>query len=324
MAAGLLSSITGSIAGAGLFLGGIFLLRRSLSRLTGPRLQAFLARWAGTRWRAAAAGCLAATALQSSSLTNLLVVTMTHSRWITLPQAIAMILGANVGTTTTVQLIALSPEDGLPHVAGLALVLVLVGRGPWRQAGFALGGLVGVLAGIHLMGSGMAGLLEQTGMARWDRWFRPSPAAGLWPSLAGGTALTAIVQSSSLTIGMAMALARAGALSAAEGIAFALGANVGTVGSTLLGAAGASGPARQAAVADLLFNVLGVLAAWPFVSQLATLAAALTADPGRQIAAAHAVFNVVSAALGVVLLDGIVWLSRRAVPEGGPGRRRCL
>src|SRR5690606_8526689 len=104
-----------------------------------------------------------------------------------------------------------------------------------------------------------------------------------------------------------------------EGIAFALGANVGTVGSTLVGAAGASGPARQAAVADLLFNVLGVLAAWPLVPQLGALAAALTADPGRQIAAAHAVFNVVSAAMGVVLLDAIVWLSRRVVPTAGAG-----
>src|SRR5690606_28545381 len=101
----------------------------------------------------------------------------THSRWLTLPQAIAMILGANVGTTTTVQIIALSPEDGLPHLAGAALALVLIGRGPWRQAGFALGGLVGVLAGIHLLGTGMAGVLEHTGMARWDRWFRSSPAS---------------------------------------------------------------------------------------------------------------------------------------------------
>lgn len=293
-------------------------MRRALYRVAGTRLQKALHRTIRSRWHAAAAGCVTATLLQSSSLANLLCVNLIHARWLSLASGLAFMLGANVGTTTTVQLISMNAERALPYLAVVALALGGCGRGRWRWLGAALGGCVTLLAGMDAMSQGLHRLA--VGSGPWQAALDGLARHGSGGALLAGALLTGIVQSSSVTIGMAMALASAGALDPARGIAFMLGANVGTVGSTILGALGASRPAQQAAVGDLLFNLLGVLGFWPLLPLLAASVAAWTGDPARQIALAHGIFNGATALVGLVGLEGLAGLARRIVPERqGPG-----
>src|SRR5690606_17260293 len=111
----------------------------------------------------AAAGFTVTTLLQSSSLANLLIVNLVHARWLALPPAVAFMLGANVGTTTTAQLISIDAGHMLPHVALASIGLGLLGRGRWRWVGAAGGGVVALLSGMGLIGAGLTGLVQGAG-----------------------------------------------------------------------------------------------------------------------------------------------------------------
>lgn len=262
-----------------------------------PKVGPLLRRAAGHPAKGALLGFFVTTLIQSSSATNTLAVTLAGTGVLRIRHALAIMLGANVGTTMTAQLVALSLDEmGLPlFVAGVAAAFFP--NRTVRAVGRILAGVGGLFYGLWALGNALSGLGEAVGT---EIGFAGGAADGTAGndllSIAAGAVLTAIVQSSSAVTGLLVGLAEAGSLSVRTAIAGVLGSNVGTVTTTLMAGLPGGPVARKAALLDLWFNVAGVVVVVPFLSRIPAWMAALTGDPGRQVAHAHTLFNLVTVA----------------------------
>ncbi len=314
----------GLAGGLALFLYGMDMLTESLKIVAGQRLKSALAGMTRGRIRAAATGALVTAVIQSSSVTTVLVVGFVSAGLLSLAGAVGVIIGANVGTTITAQIVAFK-------VTKYALVLVALGFGvsflskkaAVRHYGNMIMGLGLVFFGMDLMSQATYPL----------RSYEPFIAAmqhmdSAWLAILLSAGFTAIVQSSSATTGVVIVLAAQGFITLEAGILLIFGANIGTCVTALLASAGKSREAVRAAVVHVVFNVAGVLLWVAFVDQLAQAvtwlspsAAGLTgadrlgAETPRQIANAHTLFNVLNTAIFIWLTTPIAWLVTRLVPD---------
>jgi len=330
--------LTGLAGGLGLFLFGLEQMTKALKAVAGDRLRVLLARLTVNRFAGVATGAFVTTVIQSSSVTTVLVVSFISSGLMTLSQSIGVILGANIGTTVTAQIVAF-------NVTGLALAMVAVGflvtfvtdRETLRHHGNGILGLGLVFLGMTIMGESMSPLRGHEPFQEWMLRME-SPALGI----AAGAVFTALVQSSSATTGIVIAMAAQGLLPLNAGIALILGANVGTCVTALLAAMGKPREAMQAAAVHVLFNVIGVLVWLPFVDDLGRLAAwlsprgagmegadLLAAVTPRQIANAHTVFNMTNTLLFLPFVGVLAATVQRLVPKarrqrGGLGEPQFL
>ena len=312
------------IGGLALFLFGLDQMSDALKLIAGDGLKKILAKLTTNRFTGALAGALVTAVIQSSSVTTVLVVGFISAGLITLGQSIGVIMGANIGTTATVQIIAFD-------VKRYALLIIFVGfvvmflarRKRLRKYGAGTLGIGLVFFGMGIMGDAMAPLrgyepfLEL--MLRLEH-----PAIGILV----GALFTALIQASAATTGIVIVLASQGLITLPAGIALALGANVGTCVTALLAAIGKPREALRAAVVHVLFNVAGVVLWVGFIGQLARFvvwmtpvaeglsgAAKLAAETPRQIANAHTVFNVANTAVFIGLSTQLGRLVRRLVPD---------
>lgn len=316
--------VIGLVGGLALFLFGMEQMTAALKQVAGRRMKTMLARLTTNRFTATLTGAFVTAVIQSSSVTTVLVVGFISAGLMTLPQSIGVILGANVGTTITAQIIAFK-------VTKYALVLVAVGftmlfvakRERIRQYGTMLMGLGLIFFGMELMGDATSPLRSYEPfimiMQRME-----SP----WLGIFAGAAFTAVIQSSSATTGVVIVLATQGFITLEAGIALILGANIGTCITALLAALGKPRDAVRAAVVHILFNVIGVAIWVGFIGYLAAFvemfspAAStlqgverLAAETPRQIANAHTLFNVANT---ILFLPFTVLLSKlvvRLVPD---------
>lgn len=318
--------LAGLLGGLALFLYGMDQLADALRGLAGDRMRTLIARLTTNRWKGALTGAVATAILQSSSVTTVLVVGFATAGLMTTLQSVGVIIGANVGTTVTAQIVAF-------HVTEYALILVALGFGlvffgrreRWKLYGTAILGLGIVFLGMREMGDAMAPL-------RTHQPFLDVMAALHVPVLGvlAGAVFTAIVQSSSATTGVVIVLSAQGVIPLDAGILLVLGANVGTCVTALLAALRKPREAQRAALIHVLFNVLGVAVWIAFVPWLEDLVRRITpADTARQLANAHTVFNVANALLFLPLagvLDRTVHLLRPDRPSDAvdPGRPRYL
>jgi phosphate:Na+ symporter len=320
--------VTGLAGGLGLFLFGLEQMTRALKAVAGDRLRLLLARLTVNRFAGVFTGAFVTTVIQSSSVTTVLVVSFISSGLMTLSQSVGVILGANIGTTVTAQIVAFK-------VTRLALAMVAVGFGvtfvtdreTLRHHGNGILGLGLVFLGMTIMGESMAPLRGHEPFQAWMLRME-QPALGIL----AGAVFTALVQSSSATTGIVIAMAAQGLLPLSAGIALILGANVGTCVTALLAALGKPREAMQAAAVHVLFNVVGVLIWLPFVDELARFAvwlsprgAGLTGSEllasvtPRQIANAHTVFNVANTLLFLPFVGVMATAVQRLIPRsGGP------
>jgi phosphate:Na+ symporter len=297
--------------GLALFLLGMDRMTEALRVVAGDRLRGVLSKLTSNRFVGMATGAGVTAVIQSSSVTTVLVVGFISSGLMTFEQSIGVILGANIGTTVTAQIIAFK-------VTTYALLAVAVGFGvsffakrPERQVqGTALMGLGLVFFGMAVMGDAMSPLRSSQGFA--DAMVRlENPFLGI-----GAAALfTALVQSSSATTGVVIVLAQQGLISPETGIALVLGANVGTAITAILAAIGKPREAARAAAAHLIFNVGGVVLWLPFVGLLAGWVANIGGGTAREIANAHTIFNVGNAFLFVWFAPQLANLVKRLVPD---------
>jgi len=313
----------GVIGGLALFLYGLDQMSRALRHLVGGRMRHALARLTSNRFTAAVTGAFVTAVIQSSSVTTALVVGFVSAGLMTLTQSVGVIMGANVGTTVTAQLIAFPvTRYGLVPVA-VGVGLLLLGRKEWmRRLGEVLMGLGLIFFGMQLMSGATEPLRSDPRfiglMQRMDQ-----------PLLAivSSAALTALVQSSSAVTGVVIVLASQGFISLEAGIALALGANVGTCATALLASLGKSRDALRAALVHVLFNVLGVALWLGFIPELADLvrtlspssptltgAARLAAETPRQVANAHTVFNLANTVLFIGFAGAFARLVTWIVP----------
>lgn len=282
--------IMGLTGGLAIFLLGMDRTVSGLKGLAGNRLRWILSRLAGNRWYGAATGAGITAIIQSSSVTTVVVVGLVSASAMTLVMSVGVIFGANVGTTITAQIIAF-------RVTKYALAVVAIGFGVdffsrserMERIGRTIMGLGLVFFGMSLMGLAMEPLQENQGFLD-----AMASISNVWVGIALGAVFTALVQSSSATTAIVIAMAATDLISLNLAIALILGANIGTSVTAQLAAIGKPVEAKRVAMVHTMFNVVGVLIWIPFIQILASLAIRLSPadDIPRQIAWAHTVFNV--------------------------------
>ncbi|MDJ0840662.1 MAG: Na/Pi cotransporter family protein [Acidobacteriota bacterium] len=302
--------------GLAIFLFGMEQMAEALKSVAGERMRFILGKLTANRLVGAATGAFVTAVIQSSSVTTVLAVGFISAGLMSLSQSVGVIMGANIGTTITAQIIAFK-------VTKLAFVMIAVGYGVGffskrekiTQYGAVLMGLGLIFLGMNLMSMAMAPLRDyqpfldlMTGMEH--------PFTGILAA----AAFTGLIQSSSATTGIVIVMAGQGFISLPAGIVLAFGANIGTCVTALLAAIGKPREALRAALVHVLFNILGVVLWLGFIDQLAEFVAwfsphypeltgleRLAAETPRQIANAHTVFNLVNTA---VLLGFSSWFVR--------------
>lgn len=315
---------TGLIGGLALFLFGMDILTRALKLVSGSHLKTIISKVSDNRFNGVAAGAALTAIIQSSSITTVLLVGFVSAGLITTSQSVAVILGANIGTTITAQILAFKvTKFALPLLAAGFFVYFVARSEVIRQYGNIALGLGLLFFGMALMSDSMAPLHEYP------------PFFGLMASLnnpllasLAGAGFTALIQSSSATTGILIVMASQGLISLETAIALALGANIGTCVTAMLAATGRSAAALRTALVHTIFNLVGVIIWIGFIEELATFArlispmhtetsglARSSTEIPRQIANAHTVFNVVNTMLFIGFTTQLTRLVEWLVPE---------
>jgi phosphate:Na+ symporter len=310
--------------GLALFLFGMQRMTNGLKLVAGESMKRLLSRLTSNRFSAAAAGAMITAIIQSSSITTVLVVGLITAELMTFSQSIGVILGANVGTTITAQIVAFKVSKyGLILVALGFLGEAMARREVLRQSGQAVMGLGLILFGMELMTGATTDLRQSDVFLAWMRDLN-SPTLGVIV----GILVTAVIQSSSATTAMVIVLAGEGLLTLEAGIGIILGSNVGTCVTAGLSSIGAPREAQKAAVVHVIFNLMGVMIWLPFIAAFTDLVrwlspaeldssgrSLLAAETPRQIANAHTLFNVVNVAIFIWFTTPLAALAERMVPR---------
>jgi phosphate:Na+ symporter len=280
--------------GIALLLYGIRLSGDSLQRAAGGRLRQLLTGMSRNRVVAVVSGAAVTGIIQSSAATTLMLIGFVSAGLMTFRQTLGIILGADIGTTLTVQLIAFRATDYAPLLIGLGFVVTFIARRSVpRDLGQAVLGLGLMFLGLKLIIDGVTPL--RSNQLALD----VLTAATGTPIVAVLVAalFSALVTSSAATIGVALALASQGLITLPGAVAIVIGANVGTCTTALAASVGATAEAKRVAVAHIGFKVLGGALVFPLIGPFTAVVAASAADPARQVANAHTFFN-----LGISLL----------------------
>ncbi|MFQ5827551.1 MAG: Na/Pi cotransporter family protein [Candidatus Methylomirabilia bacterium] len=275
--------------GMALLLYGIQLTGEGLQRAAGGRLHTLLTGLTRSRLMAVLSGALATAIIQSSSATTVMLIGFVSAGLMPFAHTLGVILGADIGTTFTVQLIAFKITDYALLLVGAGFsVIFFARRRPVRDMGQALLGFGLIFLGLKVMLEGMAPLrdnplAQQLFMALGD-----SPVLGVLAA----AGFSALVHSSAATIGLAITLASQGLLPTVGAVAIVLGANIGTCVTALTASVGTTTDAKRVAAAHIAFKVLGVALIFPFIGPFSEWVTWSAAAPARQIANAHTLFNV--------------------------------
>lgn len=331
--------VLGLMGGLALFLFGMEQMSDALKAVAGERMKDILGRLTANRWLGVATGALVTAVIQSSSVTTVLVVGFITAGFMTLTQSIGVIMGANIGSTLTAQIIAFQVNElALLLIAAGFLLLFVTRREPWHHYGTATLGIGLIFFGMGVMSEAMAPLRGYAPFLELMRGLE-QPAVGILV----GLVFTALIQSSAATTGIVIVLAGQGLINLPAGIALALGANIGTCVTALLACIGKPREAVRAALVHLIFNVAGVLVWFELIGPLAQLVAwlspahpelsgveRLAAEAPRQIANAHSLFNIANTLLFIGFTGQfarlVIWLvpERPEEEEEGVGRARYL
>jgi len=317
--------IFGLAGGLSLFLFGMNMMSKSLQRSAGGRMRAILSALTVNRFVGVGVGAFVTMVIQSSSATTVMLVSFVQARLMTFAQTTGVILGADIGTTVTAQLIAFKLTDYALLMIACGFLLRYGAKRPrWKNAGEVLLGFGLLFFGMSVMSEAMYPL----------RSYQPflhllTDLENPWLGILVGTAFTALIQSSSAFTGIIIVLAQQGFLSLEAGIPLIFGANIGTCITAALAAIGASREATRVALAHTLFKVFGVLAMVWWIPAFADLVRSISPGPDtvgesqavmarfvpRQIANAHTVFNVGLALVFLPFTNLIARLVVRLLPD---------
>lgn len=295
-----------------LILYGMRLVGEGLQRAAGARLRSFLISATNNRLKGVGVGALVTALLQSSSATTVMLVGFAGSGLLGLGETVGVILGADIGTTLTVQIIAFKVYDYAIAFIGIGILMrFLARRGPGREIGQAILGFGFVFFALKIL----IGTFEPVALnPLWTSTMisvSRDPFAGIIVS----ALLTALFHSSAATLGLAITAAHSGLLTLDSAMPIVLGANVGTCVSAIVSSVGASTNARRVALAHVLFKVIGVIAVLPFLGLFTSLVGMSTEDVARQVANAHTFFNIGIAVFFLPFITPFTRLVTRLMPE---------
>ena len=319
-------NIISLLGGLALFLFGMDIMGKALERQAGGKLQTILAKMSSTVFKGFLLGLAVTAVIQSSSATTVMVVGFVNSGIMTLKQAVGVIMGSNIGTTVTAWILSLSGQEGdsfliklfkpttlAPLIGIFGIVLYMTNSEKKKGVGTIMLGFMALMTGMDIMGDSM-GFLEN------EPWFAKlmisfsNPLVGIL----FGAGLTAIIQSSSASVGILQGLCGTGVVTYGAAIPIILGQNIGTCVPALMGSIGANRNARRAAMVHLLFNVVGVtifvvvfyglglFIDWKFLSDTVS---------AWNIAVIHTCFNVAATIVLMPMNGLLVKLAYLIVPE---------
>lgn len=303
----------GLAGGLGMFLGGMELMSGALGRAAGEGTRRILGACTKSPLKGALTGAAATGVLQSSSAVTVMAVGFVSAELMTLSQAIALVFGANVGTTVTAQLLAFRLSDWIgPALLAGFLLSRLAGNDRVRALGRALFGFGLLFAGVEHMSAAMAPVTESPRFIGLMDQVADAPVLGV----VLGASLTAAVQSSSAAVAILQSAASGLGLDGA--LPILVGCNIGTTVTALIAAAGQSRDARRTALAHTVFNLSGAvlfLLLRPGFTRLVLTLSPAGAAAARQIANAHTLFNVLCTVLWLPLVPVMEKLVRFILPD---------
>ena len=300
------------LGGLTLFLFGVRMLSGGMEKIAGDKIQEWLERMTAGRLRAALFGTGVTAVMQSSSLMMATMIGLINTNLMTLEQAVGMMMGDEIGTTITAQIVAFDIDDLAYLFIALGFILIeFLPRGKWQDYGEVIMGFGTLFLGMNLMSDALGVLTTIPAVEMWLITMGQNVLAGLL----AGTVVTAIVQSSSAVTGLAVAMGMSQAITLEGAVAILLGANIGTCATGLIASSRLSRAARQASIAQILINVIGVLIFLPFFSPFTRLVSLTASELPRQIANAHTIFNVAVSAILFPFVGHIARAARRLVPE---------
>ena len=320
-------NVVSLLGGLALFLFGMDTMGKALERQAGGKLQTILAKMSSTVLKGFLLGAAVTAVIQSSSATTVMVVGFVNSGIMTLKQAVGVIMGSNVGTTITSWILALSGLEGdsfliklfkpstlAPLIGTIGIVLFMFTKSDSKKGiGTIMLGFLALMTGMDIMGDSMEFLENEPWFAQLMISFT-NPIVGIL----FGAALTAIIQSSSASVGILQGLCVTGAVTYGSAIPIILGQNIGTCVTAMMGSIGANRNARRTAMVHLLFNVVGVLM---FVVVFYGLGIFIDwkflAEPTQawDISVVHTAFNLVATAVLLPMSNLLVKLAYLIVPE---------
>lgn len=316
------------IGGLCLFLFGMNIMGQALERRAGSRLRTTLGKMTGKTMTGFLTGLVVTAVIQSSSATTVMVVGFVNSGLMTLKQAIGVIMGANIGTTVTAWLLSLGgisgdavwvqllkPTSFTPVLALIGIIMYMFSKDSRKNdTGMIMLGFATLMFGMDTMSGAVSGLREVPAFRQLFVAFT-NPLLGVL----AGAALTAIIQSSSASVGILQALALSGQVSYAAAIPIIMGQNIGTCVTALISSVGTSRNAKRAAIVHLSFNVIGTvvwLAVFCIIRAVAAPAILGESATMYGIAIAHTAFNVACTALLLPASGLLEKLAIRLVPDG--------
>ena len=323
-----ITDILGLLGGLALFLHGMQMMSSGLEAAAGSKMKEILERLTANRFLGVLVGTAITAVIQSSSATTVMVVGFVNAGMMTLNQAVWIIMGANIGTTVTGLLIALDVGALAPMIAFVGVVCMVFVKHPQAQhVGQILAGLGVLFIGMDMMSGAMSPLRESESFINLMSTFS-NPLLGIL----AGTGFTAVIQSSSASVGILQALANSGVIQLSSAVFVLFGQNIGTCVTAVLASIGTSRSAKRTTLIHLMFNIIGTIIfttlflLFPIASVIdgslvlpgqlgAAISGLVPGTPAGQIALTHTTFNIVTTILLLPLGNYLAKLAVRILPE---------
>jgi len=301
------------MGGLGLFIYGMKLMGDGLENAAGEGLKRILEKVTSNRLLAVGIGAIVTAIVQSSSATTVMVVGFVNAELMSLAQAAGVIMGANIGTTITAQLVAFKLDEIAPLFVFIGAALVMFAKSrKKREIGNILLGFGILFTGVSFMSESMKPLASLPVFSD----LLVSVGGNWLVGIIAGAVITAILQSSSATTGILIALASTGIIDIYLALPIVFGCNIGTCVTAMLASIGTNKIAHKAAFLHLIFNLVGTIVFLPFLRLMANFVQITSpADVGRQIANAHTVFNIANTALLLPFTNYIIKFINKLIPD---------
>ena len=308
------TNILGLLGGLALFLYGMQMMSNGLESVAGNKMKDILEKLTSNRFLGIIVGALITAVIQSSSATTVMVVGFVNSGMMRLNQAVWIIMGANIGTTITGQLIALDVGELAPLIAFIGVALVVFSKNEKVQfVGEIIAGLGILFVGMNMMGQSMVPLREYPPFINLMTRFS-NPLIGI----IAGMVFTAVIQSSSASVGILQALALSGVISFHDAAFVLFGQNIGTCITAILASIGTERSAKRATIIHLSFNIIGtaIFTALCLVTPITDYVAAFSGNSiTKQIANMHTLFNISTTILLIPFGNYLAKLATKILPE---------